>query len=137
MGIIEWEESFSVNDEAIDRQHKRWIELYNRFHGRLLKGNSAELISLAEEALQEMLDYADYHFKVEEEYMKTINYPELIQHRRMHRDFDTMIYQYARDIREGQTVANTSILKILKNWLVDHVLQEDKKYSLYAANRKN
>lgn len=83
------------------------------------------------EALKAMLDYARYHFSFEEEYMRKINYPNLIGHHRIHKDFDNLIYTYYRDTQEGRIVLDTEIISILKNWLLDHIIKEDKKYALF------
>ena len=43
-----------------------------------------------------MQDYANYHFKFEEDYMRAIDYPEQVKHRRLHKDFDNLIFNYKR-----------------------------------------
>ena len=135
MALIEWSETFSVDNEEIDQQHKKWIAIYNGAHERMMSGGRENTASLAEDALQSMQEYADYHFKFEEEYMQQLGYPELVQHRRAHRDFDNLIYQCNRDLGGESPVLNTQILKMLENWLVGHILGEDKKYCAYAASR--
>jgi len=78
-----------------------------------------------------MYEYVLNHFSYEEEYMRKIKFPDIVRHRRIHKDFDNLIYSYNRDIREGKIVLNTAIIKLIKNWLVDHILNEDKKYAAF------
>lgn len=132
MALIKWDESFSVGNTEIDEQHKKWIAIYNNMHEGLTGGGSSNLANLAANSLEEMHDYAKNHFQFEEEYLKRINYPELVDHRRLHRDFENKIYNYTREIRDGKILLNTSIIKMIRNWLVEHILQEDKKYSDFA-----
>ena len=132
MPRIQWDESFSTNNPEIDEQHKKWIDMYNKLHDTLVHGNVEQLSRITLETLQAMLDYAQYHFSFEEEYMKSIDYPDIVKHKRLHKDFDTRIYELNREVREGRTVLNTEIIKIMSNWIVDHILNDDKKYSEFA-----
>jgi hemerythrin-like metal-binding protein len=136
MPQIEWDDSFSVNNTEIDDQHKKWIAIYNKMHVTLTKGARKALGDIAADSLKEMQDYARYHFDFEEEYMREIKYPGLVEHMRKHKDFDTQIYECNRDIREGKIVLNTEIIKLIKDWLLDHILNEDKKYSLFFDEEK-
>ena len=133
MPRIEWDESFSIDHPAIDKQHRKWIEIFNKMHECMLNNDSGEYKSIAYVTLVSMQEYANTHFKFEEEYMYRINYPDFIKHRRLHKDFDTKIYEYNRDIRDGKMVLNTEILKAIKNWLINHILKEDKKIGQFAA----
>lgn len=133
MPRIEWNESFSVNNSEIDNQHKKWIEIFNKMHEGLVAKEGTNYQSIAVETLQAMHEYALQHFTFEEEYMRKMNFPDLIGHRRIHKDFDTLIFSYNRDIRNGTLVLNTHILKLIENWLRDHILVEDKKYAKYLA----
>ena len=132
MPRIHWDESFSTNNPEIDDQHKKWIGMYNKLHETLVRGSVKQLSQITIETLQEMLDYAQYHFSYEEEYMKSIDYPDIVKHKRLHKDFDTQIYELNREVREGRTVLNTELIKIMSNWIVDHILNDDKKYSEFA-----
>ncbi len=132
MPKIEWNESFSVNNKEIDQQHQKWLEIFNKLHESLLKGKASDYKSLNINTLKEMLDYAKFHFDFEEKYMRQIDFPDLIPHRRLHRDFDTQIYQYYREAKNGHIVLNTTIIKIIKNWLLQHIMVEDQKYNIFS-----
>ena len=133
MPQIVWDDSFSVNNETIDEQHRQWIAIFNRMHDVMLSGTTEELSDAAVEALRAMEEYASYHFKAEEEYMAGIGYPGLVEHKRLHKDFDNLIFQMNKESESGRIVLNTSLIKTIKNWLVDHILKEDKKYCAFAA----
>ncbi len=137
MARIEWDQSFSVDNAEIDNQHKKWIAIYNKIHDCLTAGDDTSLSALAAESLAAMHDYACNHFKFEERYMEQLNYPELISHRRLHRDFENLIYKYRRELEEGKILLNTSLLKIIRTWLVEHILTEDKKYSAMGGGESS
>lgn len=131
MPLIEWDESFSVNNTELDEQHKQWINIYNKLHEGLISSQQNDIEPMASDALQSMLDYARYHFAAEGEYMDKIGYTESVMHRRQHKDFENKIYQYNRDMRDGKMVLSTMIMKELENWLLNHILIEDRKYCLF------
>ena len=137
MPKIEWDESFSVHNAEIDGQHKKWIELFNKTHNILMKSDIEASLDPGIEAIKAMQDYACYHFKFEEEYMRTMNYPDFFNHKRLHKDFDDKIYSYSRLVHEGKLVSNTEILKLIRNWLLDHITIEDKKFAQYFETKNN
>lgn len=132
MAGIEWDESFSVGNGEIDEQHKKWIAIYNKMDAAMSATDTASLSAITADSLTAMYDYAREHFKFEEQYMEQLHYPHLIEHRRKHRDFENKIYQDMRGIKAGTVILNTTLLKVIKNWLVDHILHEDKKYHAFA-----
>ncbi len=128
MAKIEWDDSFSVNNAELDSQHQKWVEMYNDMDESILTGKV--LPKDGAEALKAMQDYARYHFSCEEEYLRKSNYPNFIEHRRLHKDFENLLYGYLRKTHDGEIVLNTEIISLLKDWLLDHILKEDKKYAL-------
>jgi hemerythrin len=133
MSQIAWNDSYSVNNEEIDAQHKEWIAIYNKLDHTLLNGSGQEVFTLAADSLQAMQEYADYHFREEEQYMREINFPFLVEHRRLHSDFEDELYKYNRSIRSGELILNTEVISIVKNWLLHHILHEDQKYRTYLT----
>ena len=127
MPKIEWEESFSVKNDEIDGQHKKWIEIINDLHDSMIKGDISLATTL--NTMKSMKEYVKYHFDSEEEYMLKINYPGLAEHQAIHAKFYVRINEYYNDIHSGKLVLNGEIMNILVNWLKDHILNVDKKYS--------
>lgn len=124
---FEWDESYSVGNEEIDSQHKHWIYLYNKL-GKVLGGDDIDkLSSIKMDILQQMSDYVDYHFTYEEEYMRSIGYPETEKHWRQHKDFRNEIYQLCREHQKGTIILNTEIMDKIKNWFAEHILLQDMK----------
>ena len=75
-----------------------------------------------------MQTYANYQFRWDEQYLKEIKSAGLVVHKRLHTDFDDQLYDYGRQLRNGQLVLSSELLSILKNWLQHHILHEDQKY---------
>ena len=126
MPRIEWQDSYSTGNAQIDEQHREWFGLYNDMHERITKGDTEEYGGIALETLGKMQDYCRYHFEFEEDCMRKTNYAGIVEHRRAHRDFDTLVYQHYRDVSESGVFLNTEIMKLIENWILDHILVEDK-----------
>ena len=135
MPQIEWDESFSVNNPELDAQHKEWISIFNKLHTILLTGKPEELKSASVEALKAMQQYALYHFAFEEEFLRKLDYEDLVRHVMLHKKFYDEICDHVNEVRNGKVVLNTGLIKLLKNWLQGHILIEDKKYAEFAASR--
>lgn len=136
MPHLEWEESFSVGNGEIDSQHKRWIAVINELHDALMQGTAAKVDDITLNALGAMKEYADMHFAYEEAYMKSIGYPDLPYHVTLHRDFYTRIEQFRRDMRSGDVVLNTDLMNAMMNWLRNHILREDMKFSRFGKEKE-
>lgn len=69
-----WDDSFSVHNEKIDKQHQKLFELAN--YAYICADRQ---ISRAEirQLLQGFFEYMNEHFQSEENYMRSIGYPRL------------------------------------------------------------
>jgi hemerythrin len=124
MPYIEWDDKLSVHVAEIDAQHKKIIEAINRLHEAMLD-NRAE--GLQKSIIYEMYDYAFGHFATEEEYMRRFGYPEAEMHRREHEQFTRQAEDFKRKMEQGERIPTIVILKLLKEWLHNHVLHTDLK----------
>jgi hemerythrin-like metal-binding protein len=70
MGRIDWDDSFSVDHEELDTQHKKLVELYNELHETLLHGSIEATTATRARILNSLVEYVDYHFKFEEDYLE-------------------------------------------------------------------
>lgn len=137
MPLINWDESFSVQNEEIDEQHKEWIGIINKMHDSMLNDDYNTFRTNIEALIAEMVDYTGYHFALEEEYLASIQYPAMAEHVMKHKEFSDQVAEAFRDLRSGNMLLKSNFLKMARSWLVNHILTEDKKYSLYAAEREN
>ncbi len=70
MALIEWNDSFNVDIEVIDMQHKKLVGMINDFYNQVSNKSSKELIG---ELIAKMKAYTEAHFKTEENIFKKIN----------------------------------------------------------------
>lgn len=135
MPKIIWDESFSVHNDEIDNQHKKWVEIINELHDVLMNGKGAG--NIIEESLNAMVSYAQFHFSFEEEFMKKILYPDLINHLDVHSNFMKKLEKCQNEILKGKTILFRDIMQELMRWLVGHILEEDQKYATFLSGSKD
>jgi len=133
MGHINWDHTFSIGVDEIDSQHKIWIQTLNDLHDALSLGNTGNLISETKKAVATIYEYTCFHFKTEEAYMVSVNYPDLLSHKALHDEFSAEVLQLYNDVQEGKHVLSSEIMKTLTTWLQEHILQVDNKIGLYVS----
>jgi hemerythrin len=128
MPLMNWSDDLSVHVKKVDDQHMRLFHLLNKFHDAMKLGKAKDIMA---DTLSELVDYTCYHFTTEERLFKVYGYPEINEHKREH---DALSKQ-ARDLRErftlGEPILTSITMSFLKNWLNQHIVGSDKKYSAF------
>lgn len=109
--------------QLIDTEHKKFFTYINSAL-EALEGDDEEALITAKNILKKLRDYADVHFKDEEEYMKDIHDAELVSQIREHEAFKVDIDKM---IGEGVSTKEDvkSIVIFLTKWLYRHILTSD------------
>ncbi len=132
MGLIRWNDNYSVNVSEIDKQHKKLIDLVNRLYDAMRAGKGREAL---ESVLTELVNYTAYHFSTEESLFHEYGYPERENHRRIHKE----LTRKAKDLKEafdrGNKAITIDVMLFLSNWWNIHILEEDKKYSNFLRSK--
>jgi len=126
MAIMIWNETYSVGVKELDEQHKILIQMINEMHYAMNNDSGQEAISAT---VEKMFDYMEVHFSTEERYLQQFNYLGLATHQKAHEEFRSK----ARDLRErvnaGEFVLSFEIVQFLSDWLQNHILVTDMKYT--------
>ena len=123
--FIQWSDIFEICPE-IDKQHKKLIQIINELHQIYLL-NILETAPIAK-ILKQLQDYSIYHFSTEENLFKIYNYSRREEHTREHLSFVTQIGKFTNRYKNNDLSLSTDLLDYLKKWLLEHILNDDKKY---------
>lgn len=120
--ITQWDEKYSLNNPKIDEQHKELFRLSAMVELLNDKTTKKEI----KELLNTFFTYMGQHFKDEEAYMKSINYPLLSKHKELHQK---IIDDFVNLIKKNNSLKDLKIemKKATKKWLIDHILENDLK----------
>lgn len=115
-----WDDKYSVGNPKIDQQHKKIFELGNE----LLEVSKAQDIK---PIIMRLYKYTREHFSHEEEMMKSIGFPLLIEHTVLHEDLISKL----GDISSRSFDTDEAVFEFKKfvyDWLTKHIMNEDMKY---------
>ncbi len=76
------------------------------------------------------------YFTTEETYMIDFKYPGYQYHKEEHQDFSTKTLAYCKRILNSDYQTAHKILQYLKQWLIKHFQETDKKYTEYFNKNK-
>ncbi|MBU3179004.1 hemerythrin family protein [Clostridium estertheticum] len=125
--MLFWKENFSIGMEIIDAQHKHLFDIGNQAYLLLENGLKVDKYDDITLIIEDLERYTIYHFKCEEEYMLKINYSGYENQKREHTEFINKIHKMRLvDIDKGQQEAIEDLLAVIFNWLIDHILGEDR-----------
>ena len=122
MEPIKWTDSFSVGVALFDEQHRRLIDMLNKMIKDPAAATRSETVS---DVLTDMTNYAQEHFKSEEDLMAAHHYPYLEEHMLEHHGFREKVALLCMATVEGQPSVPHELLEYLQQWLIRHILQED------------
>ena len=128
MALIQWNDTFSVKIIEIDGQHKKLIKLINDLQDAMRAGKGKDIVG---PILNELVRYTREHFSVEEKYFERFNYPETAAHMDEHARFVRQVGSFKADFDSGKIGLTIKLMDFLSDWLQNHILNTDKKYSAF------
>ncbi len=118
----------SVNVKEIDAQHKKLVQMLNELHDAMMQRKSKEALG---KIIGGLIEYADVHFKTEEKYFDKFGYPETEAHKKEHSDFVKKVTDFKKGYDEGRLLLSMDVMNFLRDWLKNHIMGSDKKYSKF------
>jgi diguanylate cyclase (GGDEF)-like protein/hemerythrin-like metal-binding protein/PAS domain S-box-containing protein len=125
--VFVWSSRFETGLREVDHQHANLVRMINSLSQLAIEGTTREgLVSL----LDELQDYAGYHFKTEEDLMQrhALNRDFIASHVHAHQS----LYEQIRIVRDLTLNPDTTVpaaigrlLPFLMKWLLFHVLGTD------------
>jgi hemerythrin len=125
MALVVWSENLSVGVKAIDEQHTVLFDTINDLHAVMMKGQARTIVG---ELLCRLLTYTRNHFADEERMMESAKYPDLPQHRVLHRNLTKQVEDYIARFQNGDLTLSTELAGFLSDWLKKHILAVDQSY---------
>jgi len=131
MGIITWNDNYSVGIKSIDEQHQKLVQYLQDLDIAIVQKNEKVILH---KILHDLYEYIDFHFQTEEKYFRSVNYPETEQHLIEHVNFMRKVNEFVQDYESGNTDISIEIMSFLVDWLINHICGTDRKYSRYLID---
>ena len=132
MELFEWNDEYLVNIKSIDEQHKKLVEIINKLNEAMYEGQGCEML---EPVLKELVEYTKTHFANEENLLSTNGYPDYEEHKKKHDDLTKEAVDLQKQFEGGRIMITMQVMKFLKDWLSNHILNTDKKYSSFLNGK--
>ena len=126
--LINWDKTYSVGIEIIDKQHKKLVDIINVLFNSFSNGKAENIVS---DVINELVEYTVYHFKVEEDLFEEYNYPEKEDHKQKHQEFINQVAEWKVKLQKGDENIHYECLDFLKTWLLKHIKGDDIAYTVY------
>lgn len=124
MPLFTWSDNYTIGNDEIDTQHRYLFEIFNRLYdGCCQPGSTYDVY----ETLDELIDYAAFHFKTEHEYMLAIGYPHIETQINEHAYFTNEVLRLVQSRSMNSSELAKETITFLGSWLLHHVTEEDRK----------
>jgi hemerythrin len=130
MSLVRWTSQLDIGQPLIDDEHKYLFDLINEFHEAYLTKQSRDQVM---RVLNRLVEYAERHFKHEEDLMRDAGYPGLDEHRIKHEALFEKVFALNSRFEDRALNPTHEMFGFLRDWLSDHILQNDSKFGEYLA----
>jgi hemerythrin len=127
---MDWKSEYSVGIEELDRHHQFFFEFFHRLDEAIQAGRSW---SDQYYVIEQLREYAKFHFAVEESIMRMHGYPKAEHHAAIHRSFIEHIQRLEKKALNREVTLE--IADFMRKWFTEHICGEDKEYALAFAER--
>jgi len=122
--IFQWREEYNTNILEVDKDHYELFVMANNLYVAITtRGNSKTL----NETLDFLIAYTLHHFEKEEALMKKHGYPEYKKKKKKHLDLIAEVREMKKKYQENEIKMDMEFITFLKNWIINHILTEDRK----------
>jgi len=129
MNLFKWKNGFDIGIAEIDEQHRSFLDCLNDCSAQIVSEKKA---SIDQGLIDRLRAYAAMHFRFEENLMVAKGYPEIEQHRKMHEYFESQVAELEASITNQRGRSIESVLSFLRDWFLNHIIEQDKKYAPYV-----
>jgi len=126
--LFSWTEKYEVKVAKLDHEHQTLFKTVNELDEALAAGKGRDVVA---GVLKKLIDYTATHFQDEEAIMAKHSFPGLAAHRVEHQKLVEEVLKFQADYSAGKHDVAITLMPFLQNWLKNHILHTDKKYSQF------
>jgi hemerythrin len=130
--LIVWQPSFNLGIPIVDEQHKGIVSTINSLCFAIQNKHGNEMLK---PVIGMVTEYTRIHFEIEENFLEKCGYPDLEQHRTLHKELTQALSHTSQDSIWNKDPQE--FLEFLKDWWINHICKEDQVFNQYLKNRNN
>ena len=133
MGFIDWSDKYTVRNKELDEHHQCLFGIVNDLHKAIIDKRGKDEIR---HIVDRLIEYTKSHFAAEERLMEACGYPHYQHHKAEHERLLRQVSELDRELCKSGDVAACDVFAFLiKDWLIGHILKDDKGYAPFLAKR--
>jgi hemerythrin len=130
--IFEWRDEYCTNVREMDEHHQQLFHTANALNQALAVGEERNII---QQTFDFLVHYATTHIAAEERLMEEHGFPEAERHRKHHEKFMNEVLLMSGRARKVSVQVNMDFVDFFKDWIINHILTEDRKYGPFLNER--
>ena len=132
MPFMNWNEMLATHIESIDSQHKVLLAYINELHESMMSGAGNDKLG---QILDNLVKYTVNHFGYEEDLFRQHGYQYMDEHVKLHEGLRTQVGDFVNKFKSGEITVTSDLMSFLKEWLMKHIIKEDKKYIVFLKGK--
>ncbi len=128
--------------KLLDEQHQRLVGIINQLYEIVEQPEPATAEEPLHDIIDQLVDYAYYHFQTEELLFEKYQYPQSFAHISEHKYFTSELGRLAArfanergDTERLRQPLQLDILAFLTNWLINHICFCDRGFANYLKQQ--
>lgn len=137
MTQLDWNETFSVNIEKFDQQHRILFGYVSKLGKSAMSQEDSERKTIGQ-TLDKLVKHVMIHFLDEEVEMYRHQFPDFEKHKEAHDLFLSQTRNFIvlfRSDKSGSVILNCEIVAFFTEWATDHLRDMDMEYVQYLNSR--
>lgn len=126
--LFDWKSEYDLGIPIIDAQHRGLAAALNSLHFAIVNHLGDTML---DPTIEMVKAYAGVHFTTEELLFRQCGYPDAERHAALHNKLLETMFERGQESLFNQDAGE--FLDFLKNWLITHVLREDRAYRNYFS----
>ncbi len=125
--MYEMKDEYLVGIPQIDEEHAKLFEIAENIYQLQQEEFMLDKYDHLRVIVDELIEYTLTHLEHEEAYMESIQYKRMFMQKVQHDAFRHQIEDFHFDIEDDSSDEKiTELLELITNWLVTHILENDK-----------
>ena len=132
---IIWKSEYNINNFKIDREHQKLFTLAREAMNISKLKDDEKVKSKLKDIITNLFNYTATHFTNEQKYMEEIEYPELPNHKLLHKNMLNMLTTLISELNKLELQEIEKMLfNFIEEYFIKHIVLEDKKIQLWNTS---
>lgn len=131
MPLFKWKAEYSVHQDSLDRHHQHLFTVLNTVYENVMSSSDLEAVL---PKIDQLSACTKAHFASEEQYLRDNGFSGLDDHIAKHREFSCNLEALRIRYHDNDLEVARDLMVVLGEWLLKHVIKEDRKYAKLSTD---